>query len=100
MLTVVFSITKVIRRSRDLSTNPRLELTMNDESSSIPEIPGELRSVLETVSEGNTVHIKCRYRGRDGRECGVLFFSLKDAIRHLITHDDKYRRFLQLIERA
>lgn len=63
----------------------------------IPEIPAELRPVLEIVYEGNSPHIRCKYRGKDGRECGALFFSLKDAIRHLMTHDNKYRRFLSLI---
>ena len=60
----------------------------------IPEIPSELRPVLEITYDGNAPHIKCKYRGRDGKECGALFFSLSDAIRHLVTHDSKYRRFL------
>lgn len=64
----------------------------------VPEIPAELKPVLEIVYEGNAPHIKCKYRGgKDGKECGALFFSLSDAIRHLITHDNKYRRFLSLI---
>ncbi|WP_054857613.1 hypothetical protein [Vulcanisaeta sp. JCM 16159] len=60
----------------------------------LPEIPAELRPVLEVVHEGNAPHIRCKYRGKDGKECGALFFSLSDAVRHLTTHDSKYRRFL------
>ncbi|ADY00400.1 MAG: hypothetical protein ACP5GZ_00225 [Vulcanisaeta sp.] len=63
----------------------------------LPEIPAELRPLLEIVYEGNAPHIRCKYRGRDGKECGALFFNLGDAIRHLITHDGKYRRFLSYI---
>ncbi|WP_069808005.1 hypothetical protein [Vulcanisaeta thermophila] len=62
------------------------------------EIPTELRPVLEVVSEGDAYHIKCRYRDKSGRECGALFFNLSDAIRHLVTHDSKYRSFLRLVQ--
>ena len=63
------------------------------------EIPSELKSVLEIVEEGGVKHIKCKYRTRSGSECGALFFSLVDAIRHLITHDERFRRYLKLIEK-
>ncbi len=62
--------------------------------SRIPEIPAELRPVLEIVYEGDAPHIRCKYRDKDGKECGALFFSLSDAVRHLAMHDSKYRRFL------
>lgn len=62
------------------------------------EIPTELKPVLEIVNEGGAYHIKCKYRDRSGKECGTLFFSLSDAIRHLITHDTKYRAFLKLVQ--
>ena len=63
------------------------------------EIPSELKSVLEVVEEGGIKHIKCKYRTKSGSECGTLFLSLADAIRHLVTHDDRFRRYLKLIER-
>ncbi|GGI72612.1 hypothetical protein GCM10007112_06810 [Vulcanisaeta souniana JCM 11219] len=64
------------------------------------EIPVELRPVLEMTYEGNTAHIKCKYVDRDGKECGALFFNLNDAVRHLITHDNKYRKFLSHLSNA
>ncbi|KUO79620.1 MAG: hypothetical protein RXN89_00145 [Vulcanisaeta sp.] len=67
-------------------------------SGTFPEIPGDLRSVLEIVYEGEAAHIRCKYRGKDGKECGALFFSLEDAIRHLATHDSRYKRYLSLIK--
>ncbi len=54
------------------------------------ELPKELRPILEVVNDGIAAHIRCR-------ECGALFFSLKDAIRHIVTHDSRYRKFLSLI---
>ena len=60
-----------------------------------PQIPAELKAHLEVTVEGGSRHIKCRYRDRLGRECGALFFTLQDAVRHLATHDDRYRRFLR-----
>jgi hypothetical protein len=59
------------------------------------EIPADLKNVLELVYIGDSLHIRCRYRGKDGRECGALFFNLKDAIRHLVMHDNRYKRYLQ-----
>ncbi|OYT26881.1 MAG: hypothetical protein B6V02_00825 [Thermoprotei archaeon ex4572_64] len=56
-------------------------------------IPEELKHVLEVISNGKSRHIKCKYQTRRG-ECGCLFFNLKDAIMHLVTHDEKYKRFL------
>lgn len=60
------------------------------------EIPNELRSTLEVVDEGNCKHIKCRYRVKKGSECGALFVSLEDAIRHLIIHDERYKKYFNV----
>lgn len=40
------------------------------------DIPRELSGYLQVVEEGGVKHISCR-------KCGKLFFSLKDAARHL-----------------
>ena len=69
-------------------------------SNNLPEIPVELRPALEITYEGGAAHIKCKYVGRDGKECGALFSNLSDAIRHLITHDNKYRKFLSHLSNA
>ncbi|NPA70058.1 MAG: hypothetical protein GXO26_04555 [Crenarchaeota archaeon] len=43
-------------------------------------IPAEVRDYLDLVEEPRgTVHIKCRL-------CNTLFFSLKDAVRHLAMY--------------
>jgi len=56
------------------------------------EIPTDLKPVLELAREGNSEHIRCKYREANGKECGVLFFTIEDAIHHLATHDERYRR--------
>lgn len=58
-------------------------------------MPTDLKPVLEVVKEGNSEHIRCRYRERGDKECGVLFFTVEDALRHLATHDEKYRRLIK-----
>ncbi len=59
------------------------------------EIPPDLRQYLEIVEEGNVKHIRCKWRSSRGNECGCLFFSLEDAIRHLVTHDpERLRKYL------
>ena len=63
------------------------------------EIPSELKSVLEIIEEGGIKHIRCKYRTRSGSECGALFLSLVDAIRHLITHDERFRRSTKINRR-
>ncbi len=59
------------------------------------EIPPELKQYLEIVEEGGARHIRCKWRSSRGSECGALFFSLEDAIRHLVTHDpERLRKYL------
>jgi len=59
------------------------------------EIPPELKQYLEIVEDGGTLHIKCKWRSTRGTECGALFFSLEDAVRHLVTHDpERLRKYL------
>ncbi|MBP1448422.1 MAG: hypothetical protein JZD41_00140 [Thermoproteus sp.] len=40
------------------------------------DLPKELAGYLQIVQEGGVEHIACR-------KCGRLFFSVKDAARHL-----------------
>ena len=67
---------------------------------SLEEVPPELRQYIEIVEEGGFKHYKCKWRSsRTGKECGALFFSLKDAIRHLVTHDpEKLRKYLRYLK--
>ncbi len=58
------------------------------------EIPSELRSVLEVVEEGGVKHIRCKYRAHAGDVCNTYFINILDAIRHLVTHDERYKRYL------
>ncbi len=63
------------------------------------EIPPELRQYLEIVQEGGVQHIKCKWRTSKGTECGCMFFSLEDAIRHLVTHDpERLRKYLRYLK--
>jgi len=64
------------------------------------EIPPELKHLLELYEEGGVVHIRCKWRSpRTGKECGALFFSLEDAIRHVVTHDpERLKKYLKYLK--
>lgn len=51
-------------------------------------LPKEIELLYEQVEEAGLKHWKCK-------KCGCRIISIIDAIRHAITHDERYRKYLK-----